>query len=133
MSAVSASHATSSGPRRWVRVTAALLFLEVSLIAVLQVLCAAEGSAPIVPMVIVGVLALGVAIALAIRPSRLLCIAAAVVMALDLLGSAPHEIANMAPGDLAKRVFGIVSLLTILAALSASVAASISYRAGQRA
>ncbi len=109
--------------------TAGLLFLEVSLIAVLQVLLAVEGSAPILPMVIVGVLALGVAVALTVRPSRVLCAAAAVVMALDLLGSAPHEIANVASGELAKQVFGVLSLLTILAALTASVVAFIGYRA----
>lgn len=99
------------------------------MIAVLQVLLVVEGSAPILPMVIVGVLALGIAVFLAVRPSRVLCAAAAVVMALDLLGSAPHEIANVASGVLAKQVFGIASLLTILAALTANVVAFISYRA----
>lgn len=129
MSALSASLTIAGGPRRWVRATAGLLFLQVSLIAVLQVMLVLEGSAPILPMVIVGVLALGIAVALAIRPSRVLCAAAAVVMALDLLGSAPHEIANVASGALAKQVFGIASLLTIVAALTASVVAFISHRA----
>ena len=81
-------------------------------------------------MVIIGVLALAVGIALLARPSRGLCIGAAILMAVNLAGAGPNEIANLTANSLGHQLFGAASLLTIVGALGASVVAAVSFPRG---
>ncbi len=106
MSSITSPISSAVRTGRWVRVAAALIPSDVALITVLQVILISEGSRPIPPMVIIGVLALAVGIALLARPSRGLCIGAAILMAVNLAGAGPNEIANLTANSLGHQLFG---------------------------
>ncbi len=130
MSSITSPISSATRAGRWVMATAGLLLLDVALITLLQVILISEGSSPIPPMVIIGVLALAVGIALLARPNRGLCIGAAILMSVNLAGAGPKEVANLTANGLDHQLFGAVSLLTIVGALGASVVAAIIFPRG---
>jgi hypothetical protein len=130
MSSITSPVSSAARTGRWVRVAATLILLDVALIVLLQVILISEGSSPIPPMVIIGVLALAVGIALLARPTRGLCIGAVILMAVNLAGAGPNEVANLTANALGHQLFGAASLLTIAGALGASVMAAVTFRQG---
>ena len=130
MSSITSPINSAARTGRWVTVAATLILLDVALITLLQVILISEGSRPIPPMVIIGVLALAVGIALLARPTRGLCIGAAILMAVNLAGAGPNEIANLTASGLGHQLFGAASLLTIVGALGASVVAAVTFHQG---
>ena len=128
MSSITTPISSAVRTGRWVRAAAALILLDVVLITLLQVILITEGSRPIPPMIIIGVLGLAVGIVLLVRPSRGLCVGAAILMAVNLAGAGPSEIANLTASSLGHQLFGTASLLTIAGALGASVVAAVTFR-----
>lgn len=128
MSSITTPISSAVRTGRWVRAAAALILLDVVLITLLQVILISEGSRPIPPMIIIGVLGLAVGIVLLVRPSRGLCVGAAILMAVNLAGAGPSEIANLTASSLGHQLFGAASLLTIAGALGASVVAAVTFR-----
>src|SRR5450759_5154065 len=106
MSSITTPISSAVRTGRWVRAAAALILLDVVLITLLQVILITEGSRPIPPMIIIGVLGLAVGIVLLVRPSRGLCVGAAILMAVNLAGAGPSEIANLTASSLGHQLFG---------------------------
>ena len=128
MSSITTPISSAVRTGRLVRAAAALILLDVVLITLLQVILITEGSRPIPPMIIIGVLGLAVGIVLLVRPSRGLCVGAAILMAVNLAGAGPSEIATLTASSLGHQLFGAASLLTIAGALGASVVAAVTFR-----
>jgi hypothetical protein len=118
-----------SGAARSVKAAGGLLLFEAALLALLQVILISTGGRPVMPAVIVGVLAAAVGIGLLVRPSRMLCIAGVALMVVDLLGSGRHELAALSSPDGGQVIFAAVSLLAMTSALLVSAAAAAMYRA----
>jgi hypothetical protein len=125
MSSISADIApVSAGSGRWTKATGSLLLLITALAVYVNVRIAMEGGSPVVPVMIVGALALALGIAALVRPKRLLFLAVIVFAAVALLGSWPHELANVTSGNVEKSIFGVLNLSTMAATvLTAALAA----------
>jgi hypothetical protein len=117
----------SHGNSRWTKATGALLLLITVLAVYVNVRIAMEGGSPVVPVMIVGALALALGIAALIRPQRLLFFAIAVFAALALLGSWPHELANVTSGNVEKSIFGVLMLTAIAAAVIVAAIAALTW------
>ena len=115
------------------RAAGALLLIHAAVSAFLEVQVLSEREPLIVPVAILGVLALGLGLALLFRPIPALCTVAAVLMLVDLIGAGPHELANVASPNIGHAVFGVIALLIIIAALAASAVAAMTWRTGRNA
>ena len=113
----------------WAKAAAALLLLNALVGAYLEIRLYQTGEALIPPIMVIAVLSTVLAGSLWLTRHRGVCIAAAAVMVVDLLGSAPHSLDNLAHGSgVEEHVFGGIELVVVLATLAVTATTAIAWR-----
>lgn len=118
-----------SSVQAWPRAMVVALFVYALSGAFLQVIKISGGEGPVVPVAILGTLAILVALAVLTVGDRRLALVGAALMVVALIGTTPHDIENLSPANgIGQRVYGGLDLAIMTAALVLSGVAWFNWR-----